>query len=402
MPAGIYEILNRIGIIYRTAMDFYSDYKDLTFGQCPAARPLFQEDLWKQTVFPETVPVPLSALSQVKRVVQTLYSLTKESFYLNFLNSQKPPEIVDLYHPQDSVLMAYDFHIDSSGAPRLIEVNTNAGGFLIANKIRQVHGMEHQEALESLKRSFQEEWRAFQKTKQPPRRTVLVDERPEQQKMFMEFLFFKDFFHSMGWPADIQDSSRLKESSPGCLIDENGRVLDFIYNRSTDFYFENSLPLFRAYKGKKACFSPHPSNYFLLADKVRLCQWLSHSPIRDFLKDIERNLVESRILTEKNSATAWENRKNFFFKMTRGHGGRRAYRGKSLTRGVFRQLLQESSLFQEYIPPGIFVDRQGEEWKFDLRAYAYKGSVQQIAGRCYKGRITNFQTGGGYCAVQSL
>ena len=87
--------------------------------------------------------------------------------------------------------------------------------------------------------------------------------------------------------------------------------------------------------------------------------------------------------------------------MSRGHGGKSAYRGKSLTRGKFKQLLESSVLFQDYIPPSVFRDSSDQEWKFDLRAYAYGGRIQQIAARCYKGQVTNFrEEGGGFAAVK--
>jgi hypothetical protein len=40
--------------------------------------------------------------------------------------------------------------------------------------------------------------------------------------------------------------------------------------------------------------------------------------------------------------------------------------------------------------------------KFDLRAYAYDGTVQWVAARLYQGQTTNFRTpGGGFSPVYS-
>ena len=302
--------------------------------------------------------------------------------------------------------MAYDFHIDSLKIPRLIEVNTNGAGFLITNAAYEAHGMSGKKSLGDLIRSFQAEWSVFQKERggspdSPPRKVALMDESPFQQKMLLEFFMYKKWFQSLGWPADIYDSADLKEDSKGFLTDDKGQTVDFIYNRSTDFYFKNSPHLRRAYINSRACFSPHPSEYFLLSDKNRLCDWGFFLTKWPALKNIEENLIKSQILTAENSSWAWENKKTLFFKMSQGHGGQSAYRGKSLTRGKFKQLLENSVLFQDYIPPSVFRDSLGQEWKFDLRAYAYQGQIQQIAARCYRGQVTNFrEVGGGFAAVK--
>ena len=356
-------------------------------------------------MFPEIVKVSSSVLQQISQVVSAIYSLKSEQKYLDFLKSRATEDIT-IPHPQASVLMAYDFHIDSAGISRLIEVNTNGAGFLIANAAYQTHEMNYQKALEDLIHSFKEEWGIFQKetaafSKTPPRRVALIDEKPFQQKMILEFIMYKELFRSMGWPADIYDTSDLKEDSKGFLTDAKGQRVEFIYNRSTDFYFKKSPQLLKAYKNGKSCFSPHPSEYGILSDKNRLCEWFLHKKEWSAIKGIEKNLIETQILTEKNSAQTWKMKKKLFFKISQGYGGRQAYRGQNLTRGKFQQLCKESALFQDYIPPSVFQDSLGQKWKFDLRAYAYRGQIQQIVARCYRGQVTNFQEkDGGFAAVQ--
>ena len=385
---------------WKDPMDFYSRYQKNLLSRYPEVRPFLKDGSWQSVVFPERVSVPAALPKEMARVVRAIDLLKTSGRYLDFLEP-RAEGIVKASHPQDSVLMAFDFHIDSKGRPRLIEVNTNASGFLITNILYQTHGAEWKTPLKDLIRSFQEEWRVFQESrgadpKTPPRRTVIMDENPPEQKMIWEFFMYKRLFHSMGWRAEVCDSSDLKESPEG-LRDAKGRLVDFVYNRSTDFYFKKAPHLAAAYRSDKTCFSPHPSQYGLLADKTRLCEWTSFK----FLKAIEKNLTTSRLLTAETASEAWENRKNLFFKILRGHGGKQAYRGKSLTRKKFQHLLSKGeALFQEYIPPPLFQDSRGKEWKFDLRAYAYRGRIQQIVARCYKGQVTNFQNeGGGFSAV---
>ena len=384
---------------------FYLQYQKNILAQYPEIHPILPQSRWKHIVFPEIVNISPSILSQMTQVVSAVYSLKLDKEYLDFLKPSLEP-VVCVPHFQDSVLMAYDFHIDSTGTPRLIEVNTNGAGFLIAYAVYQTHGMADKKSLKDLVQSFREEWNKFQnngkkQSKTSPCKVALMDENPFQQKMAVEFLMYKKLFQSMNWPADIYDSGDLKEDSEGFLKDVQGEQIEFVYNRSTDFYLKKSPHLQRAYKGRKACFSPHPSEYFLLSDKARLCDWGLYKEQWAPLKDIERNLIESHILNENNEEEAWKNKKKLFFKISQGHGGRSAYRGKTLTQKKFSQLRTNPVLFQEYIPPSVFQDSSGQEWKFDLRAYAYQGRIQQIAARCYKGQVTNFQEeGGGFAAVK--
>ena len=384
---------------------FYLRYQKNILAQYPEIQPILPKSRWKHTVFPEVVKISSSVLPQITQVISAIYSLKSEKGYLDFLKPSLE-SVVYVPHPQDSVLMAYDFHIDSTGIPRLIEVNTNGSGFLITSAVYQTHGITDEKPFRDLLRSFQEEWSKFQKRaktflKSFPGKVALMDEDPFQQKMILEFFMYKKFFQSMNWPSDIYDSGDLKEDSRGFLIDDQGERIEFIYNRSTDFYFKKSPHLQRAYKQWKACFSPHPSEYFLLSDKTRLCDWGLHKEQWSSLKDINRNLIESHILNEHNAEEAWKNKKNLFFKVSQGHGGQSAYRGKTLTQKKFRQLRTSSVLFQEYIPPPVFQDSSGQKWKFDLRAYAYQGHIQQIVARCYKGQVTNFrEEGGGFAAVK--
>ena len=386
-------------------MSFYPQYEQWVVARHPEVQSLLPKISWRHAVFPEIVEVPSSVFPQMARVVSAIHSLKSDKNYLDFLKSRLESG-VRFPHFQDSVLMAYDFHLDSSKIPKLIEVNTNGAGFLITNAVYEAHGISGKKFLRDLVQSFQTEWSLFQKERgaspnSPPRKAALMDENPFQQKMLLEFFMYKKLFHSLGWPADIYDSTDLKEDSEGCLIDSKGQTVEFIYNRSTDFYFKKSPHLRQAYTRCRACFSPHPSEYFLLSDKNRLCDWDFYRAKWPTLKGIEKNLIKSQILTEENAVFAWENKKTLFFKISRGHGGQSAYRGKNLTRGKFKQLLEGSVLFQDYIPPSVFQDSLGQEWKFDLRAYAYQGRIQQVAARCYKGQITNFrEAGGGFAAVK--
>lgn len=87
--------------------------------------------------------------------------------------------------------MGYDFHLDNDG-PKLIEVNTNAGGaFLNALLARAqkaccaeldqgVIGARDDEFETRVVAMFEDEWRR-QRGAGSPRRIAIIDDRPEEQ-----------------------------------------------------------------------------------------------------------------------------------------------------------------------------------------------------------------------------
>ena len=95
----------------------------------------------------------------------------------------------------------------------------------------------------------------------------------------------------------------------------------------------------------------------------------------------------------------WSERKKWFFKTEHSFGGKAAYRGSSIARPVFAQILAGPYLAQEYVPaPAVKVG--SEEFKYDLRFFVYRDRIQLACARLYKGQMTNSQTpGGGIAAI---
>ena len=386
----------------------FSSYKSFLLEAYPSAAGCLKGGAWAGApVSPEPSALPRRIIKGMEKTVQALFRLKKDRDYLDFLfqENQAPAAAAGMRgHPQDSVLMGYDFHIDSKGVPRLIEVNTNAAGFLIANSLCRFQGLPYQKSLESLKESFQREWEKFQSSKKSAAaeapKICLIDEKPLEQKMALEFFMYKDFFKSMGRAFSIIDSASLKRDQGGRLLTERGEAADFLYNRCADFYFKRHPDLARAFREKAACFSPHPLEYFLLSDKQRLCDWTAHQGRWPALQPIKGHLIPTEPLSPENRARAWADRKKLFFKARTGHGGKLAYRGKSLTKGKFEALCAAGAVFQEHIPPSVQKDAQGREWKMDFRAFVYEGKIQQLMARRYQGAVTNFrEEGSGFAPV---
>lgn len=421
----------------------YSAYKRFLKKEYPSAYAFLNKRAWTPLFFSETLSLSSKSYQQMEKVVKSLFQLKSQEDYQQSL-SKEAPETAFHQRKQDSVLMAYDFHIDETGTPKLIEVNTNASSFLLVNSLYQFLNLDYKRAKEALKRSFELEWIKFQSDKKesskegavfqksqgieagkdhlktdggfgkegqntdnlripPPQKTLLIDEDPMNQKMAFEFFMYKDFFQSLGWDMEICHSHNLKTDEKGFLYSPQGDKVDFVYNRSTDFYFEDHPHLVKAFFKGTCAISPHPREYYLLSDKDRLWEWSLQKENRPELEKIKHNLLFSGILKPENKEQVWKNRKKYFFKIRRGHAGKRAYRGASLSYKKFDELVSVQSLFQEFSPPSKITDSQSVEWKVDFRAYVYENIIQQLTARCYQGQLTNFKkAGSGFAPVHIL
>lgn len=382
-----------------------STYPDFLKQTYPSAYQFAKSSSWTPPVFSQPVSLSLKAYQEIKLTIKSLFQLKKREDYQQSLN-KKAPKTALKNQKHDSVLMAYDFHIDQHDQPKLIEVNTNASGFLLVNSLYQFQNLSYKKAREDLKNSFQTEWRKFinkeEKVKEEnsPQKTVLIDDHLFSQKMAVEFYMYKDFFQSMAWPFEVCEAQSLTVNDKGELYTSHKEKVDFIYNRSTDFYFKNHPHLAEVYLKGTCVISPHPREYYLLADKNRLCDWFIQKDKWEELKLIQNHLPFSEVLDSHNKERIWTHRKKYFFKPRQGYSGRGAYRGASLTHKKFEELSQLKSLVQDFIPPSTVIDSTGQKWKVDFRAYVYEDQIQQLAARVYQGQLTNFkQPGSGYATV---
>jgi len=377
----------------------------------------FYPQAYRQLCFNKELPLSQEVIGlseknwqAIQKIVKTFYQLKQEPFY------QKAAlkgwhGLVKKYKGHNSPLMAYDFHIQQNfvkadspesflgkDSLKLIEVNTNASAFLLSNLLYQSSSENFKDSLEALKKSFLTEWKLFNKSKKVPK-IVLIDEAVEKQKMRFEFFMYQDFFNSMGWDLEILESKSLLIDEKAFLYTPSQERIDFIYNRTTDFYFKKHPKLLKAYQAKRCLILPQPLDYALLSDKKRLLDWQNHPQ----LQKLQEYLLKTKLFNKESQEELWKNRKKYFFKVQQGYGGKLAYRGSSLSHKKKEELLKYESLAQEYSPPSFFIDSKGEQWKVDLRAYAYKDQVQQLIARIYQGQITNFQLkGSGFAKVKII
>jgi hypothetical protein len=309
------------------------------------------------------------------------------------------------------VFFGYDFHIGADG-PRLIEINTNAGGAFLNIAARDAQIACCDAGVDYLKRlpdsaqletqvveMFRNEWR-LARGDTPLRTLAIVDDAPQAQFLYPEFLLAQRLFEARGIATRIVDACALQLDGGRVVVD--GEPIDLIYNRSTDFYFDapGSAVLRQAYEEDRVVVTPHPRAHALYANKRNLV-WLSDAArlerlgIATGVIETLRRAVPVTREVKGDDENWWKDRKEWFFKPESGFGSRGTYRGDKLTRRVFAELMNGDYIAQQLTPPG-----ERLHMKADIRCYAYAGRIQLMAARLYQGQTTNFRTaGGGFAPV---
>ena len=317
------------------------------------------------------------------------------------------------------VCLAFDFHRTPSG-PKLIEINTNAGGSLLVTALHRAWGQEPQaEAAEQmLVDMFKTEWQSWGAAR-PLQMIAIVDENPEQQYLYPEFVRWQKLFEAQGIQTLICAPEALTCNALGQLSYQ-GMAIDLLYNRLTDFSLitSASAAINKSWASQNAgaktgtLITPHPVAHALWADKRNL-DWLS-DPARLLSLGLDAEVGEQIVrcvprtvsVLAAQSEYFWSNRKTLFFKPQAGFGSRATYRGEKLTKRVFEEILQGGYVAQDFVPPAEVqvnsaVGEAPTPLKYDLRVYAYNGQIQLLAARLYQGQTTNFRTpGGGFAPVQ--
>jgi hypothetical protein len=360
----------------------------------------------------------------------------------------RAPAIARIDHGPHGGIFGYDFHVAPDG-PKLIEINTNAGGLLLNTALaaaelaccEEVAGLlagpvgiglpagatgaggaaptDHGDDAEVARRAaeavehdvigmFRDEFR-LARGDRPLGRVAIVDDDPAGQYLHPEFLLYRALFAAAGIEAVIADPSELAHESGALWL--NGAPVDLVYNRLTDFDLSEPrhASLRSAYESGDTVLTPHPRAYALRADKRNLALLSDDAQLRDIGVDdatratLLRAVPTTRIVDPSLAAQWWSERKRWFFKPVAGFGGRAAYRGDKLTRGVFESILGGAYVAQAIVPPSErTIERDGAlvPLKLDLRNYTWNRRIELVAARLYQGQTTNFRTpGGGFAPV---
>lgn len=367
-------------------------------------------------------PVFLSAneISAMVRVVHAIEAVVARPAYRDTVLAWAPEIAHHEFGPR-GVFMGYDFHLTADG-PKLIEVNTNAGGAFLNALLLRAQRACCTEVDVALGRSgadefetavvamFQNEWRLQRKTG-ALRRIAIVDDQPEQQYLYPEFLVAQRFFARHGVEARIADARELRFQGDALLL--NGEPVDLVYNRLVDFSLEQPehAALRAAYLGNAAVVTPNPRVHALFADKRNMTVLSDRRVLENFglppdELDALRGVPRTTLVTPANAVQLWSERKGLFFKPASGHGSKAVYRGDKLTKRVWEEITRGGYVAQEHAAPServIRIDGMEHARKTDVRLYIYDGKLLLSAARLYQGQTTNFRTpGGGFAPLLAL
>ena len=336
------------------------------------------------------------------------------------------PEIARVDHGPRGVFLGYDFHLGPDG-PRLIEINTNAGGALLNAALGAAQKASCDEvdllmssalasgapALDAFEDDvvamFRAEW-CLARGDAPLTRIAIVDDEPAAQYLHPEFLLFRRLFERAGLAAVVADPRELRHEG-GRLLLGDGATVDLVYNRLTDFALatDASATLCAAYLANDVVLTPHPRAHALYADKRNLAllgdaaRLVALGVDSETARTLESAVPRTELVDPARGDDWWARRKQWFFKPVDGYGGKAAYRGDKITRGAWQQVLERPYVAQQIVPPSertIEVGGELRQLKLDLRNYVYDGRVQLVAARLYQGQTTNFRTtGGGFAPV---
>ncbi len=312
------------------------------------------------------------------------------------------------------VFYGYDFHLNADGA-HLIEINSNAGGgflnALLLDSQREAGWPGAAAAEANLEQVFLEmfrnEWR-LARGSVPLQSIAIVDEQPEAQYLYPEFLLAQKMFERAGIAACIADPSALQLRGNELYLDE--QMIDLVYNRLTDFSLQKYPALRQAYLEGGAVVTPGPAHYARYADKRKLARLTDADGLRALgvseadIATLQAGVPQTRLVQAADQERWWQERRQWFFKPAAGYGSKGSYSGAKLTKRVFEEIMQGVYVAQRMAAPGErMVCVEGAEpqpLKCDVRCYVYDGRVQLVAARLYQGQTTNFRTpGGGFAPV---
>ena len=358
--------------------------------------------------------------SGMLRIVRAIEAVTRLPSYRDAALSWAPAIAHHDFGPL-GVLMGYDFHLAAEG-PKLIEVNTNAGGAFLNALLAKAQRTCCAEVTAAMNRTevddfelavlhaFQHEW-ALQQRIGTLHRIAIVDDRPEEQYLYPEFLLAQHFFQKQGIETVIADARQLRYQGDQLLMES--QPIDLVYNRLVDFAFDHPEheALRTAYLQNAVVVTPNPRAHALHADKRNLVLLSDQALLRawrlspEMLADLA-GVPRTVLVTSDNAQHLWETRKRLFFKPAGGHGGKAVYRGDKLTKGVWAEIIRGGYVAQEFTAPSermIKLDDIPQARKTDVRLYTYDGKALLMAARLYQGQTTNFRTpGGGFAPVFTI
>ncbi len=364
------------------------------------------------------VYLPRAAIELMEATAQAVENVAQLPAYRMRVQARSP-EITRFEPGPSGVFMGYDFHV-AENAPRLIEINTNAGGAFInvalAEAQRECCSAASNSATPPLRddfgplviKMFQSEW-TKQGRSRPLHRVAIVDDNPLGQYLYPDMLLAQRLLQDNDLEAVIAAADELTYADG--VLSHKGRAIDLIYNRLTDFSLAQPehAALRNAYLDDAVVLTPNPFSHALMADKRNLTLLSDETQLQllgareQDIGVLKATVPRTIAVNEKNAANLWTERRNYFFKPAVGFGSKAAYRGDKMTKTVWGAILASDYVAQAYMPPGarrIHIEGTTTALKTDIRMYRYFDVTLLYAARLYQGQTTNFRTaGGGFAPV---
>ena len=305
------------------------------------------------------------------------------------LPSDKDDPLLNKKLSYGNFMLGFDFHITPEG-PKLIEVNTNAGGLATALSIGGCNQFEKTLLKQNWITALLDEYKSATGA-ELPRNMVIVDENPSEQGLYAEMLHFaklaESHIHkeckSTSFRCFVCDPSELtvdKETNVLNYTDDFGTkvAIDLMYNRLTDFRFEEEATqhIRKACLDNKLVVTPHPASYVRVADK-RLLPLMEH------------DVVPATIPLSSKPMEFWgKNKKKYVFKPASGNASKGVYRGDKISVTKLKTLPMDETLAQEFCPPGESDDGS----KYDLRVYTSGDQILGVASRQFTGQVMEMRS----------
>ncbi len=276
--------------------------------------------------------------------------------------------------PYGRFMLGFDFHLTPQG-PRLIEINTNAGGLATVFHLESDCG-----EADIVKRLFinallQEFYLAGRVGK--PVHVAIVDDDVTSQLLFPEMKAFAVLLEEVGISTCVVSPEELEWD--GHNLSWCQKKIDFVYNRLVDFRLQNPShqKIREAALQGSVVLSPHPAAYVRVADKRNLLR-------------LKHPLVPEAHLFSERSVDAWAaDKSNWVFKPADRAGAKGVYRGDKISITKLRGLPSDT-LVQEFVPPSV----SPEGTKFDIRIFTRDTDILGIAARHFTGQVMEMRSVG--------
>lgn len=362
-------------------------------------------------IVPVDVPVARADLEEMDQVIAAVHDLVMSPYYREHVLAAAPALARAPMQPDFGLFSGYDFHLTPHG-PRLIEINTNAGGAFfgaLMDDRRHRRGVAGSHPLgywsDLFIRQVRSEWALAGRGELST--VAIIDDQPDAQFLRLEFQLAARELRAAGINAFVADPREL--SFRDGRLHRGATRIDLVYNRLTSFALDRpeDAPLREALNAGGAWITPGPRAHALLASKGNLSlmgdeAFLAAAGLgADARQALLRAVPRTVLMTPANRAELWERRCDLYFKPLGGYGSRGVYAGAKLTRKTWDAIGTAGAyVAQQEVPPSRVAVPGYPDMRCDVRSYAYQGRSFMRLARLYRGQTTNFRTpGGGFASV---